>query len=363
MNFVRDWFDRHLSDPQVVGLAVVLVVGTALVVMTGNMLAPVIAAVVIAYLLEGLVAFLERYRTPRLAGVMLVFWAFMAFLFFVFFALLPLLSRQASQLVQLFPTMLQSGQDALLKLPESYPELFSETQVRDLIAQIRIDAVGFGQRVVSQSLSSVIGLITLLVYLILLPLMVFFFLKDKHRIIDWATRFMPAERRLLHHVWTDVDRQIGNYVRGKFIEVLIVWVASYVTFTAMGLQFAMLLAVAVGLSVVIPYIGAVVVTLPVAFVAYFQWGFTSDFAYLMIAYAVIQALDGNVLVPLLFSEVVDLHPVAIIAAVLMFGGLWGFWGVFFAIPLATVVQAVIKAWPDLPKSESESEQPSPERAD
>jgi putative permease len=65
----------------------------------------------------------------------------------------------------------------------------------------------------------------------------------------------------------------------------------------------------------------------------------------MIAYGEIQALDGNVLVPLLFSEVVNLHPVAIIIAILVFGGLWGFWGVFFAIPLATLVQAVLKAWP------------------
>ena len=55
--------------------------------------------------------------------------------------------------------------------------------------------------------------------------------------------------------------------------------------------------------------------------------------------------DGNVLVPILFSEAVNLHPVAIITAVLFFGGIWGFWGVFFAIPLATLVHAVINAWP------------------
>ena len=67
----------------------------------------------------------------------------------------------------------------------------------------------------------------------------------------------------------------------------------------------------------------------------------------MVAYTVIQALDGNVLVPLLFSEAVDLHPVAIILAILFFGGLWGFWGVFFAIPLAALVKAVIDAWPRL----------------
>ena len=65
----------------------------------------------------------------------------------------------------------------------------------------------------------------------------------------------------------------------------------------------------------------------------------------MAVYAVIQALDGNVLVPLLFSEVVNLHPVAIIVAVLIFGGLWGFWGVFFAIPLATLFKAILRAWP------------------
>jgi putative permease len=64
----------------------------------------------------------------------------------------------------------------------------------------------------------------------------------------------------------------------------------------------------------------------------------------MLAYGIIQALDGNIIVPLLFSEAVNLHPVTIIIAVIFFGGLWGFWGVFFAIPLATLVKAVINAW-------------------
>jgi putative permease len=113
----------------------------------------------------------------------------------------------------------------------------------------------------------------------------------------------------------------------------------------MGLNYAMLLGLSVGLSVIIPYIGAVVVTIPVALIAYFQWGFTAEFGWLMLAYGIIQAIDGNVLVPLIFSEAVNLHPVAIIVAVLVFGGLWGFWGVFFAIPLATLVQAVLVAWP------------------
>jgi putative permease len=71
----------------------------------------------------------------------------------------------------------------------------------------------------------------------------------------------------------------------------------------------------------------------------------AEFGYVMIAYAIIQILDGNLLVPLLFSEAVNLHPVTIIISVIFFGGIWGLWGVFFAIPLATLVKAVLNAWP------------------
>ena len=126
---------------------------------------------------------------------------------------------------------------------------------------------------------------------------------------------------------------------------MIVWVVTYILFTFMDLNYSLLLSFLVGLSVIIPYVGAIAVTVPIALIGFFQWGLTAKLGTLLVAYQVIQILDGNVLVPLLFSEVVNLHPLAIIAAVLFFGGLFGLWGVFFAIPLATLVQAVLNAWP------------------
>ena len=348
MGPLRAWFRRHFSDPQVVSLAMVLVVIVAIVMFAGQMLAPVIASIIIAYLLEGPASSLERIRVPRMLAVVIVFLLFMAFLVVVIFGVLPLLSRQVTQLFQQLPGMLLEGQVALLTLPGKYPELVTEAQIREIISEIRNEALQLGQRVVSLSLASVVGILTLAVYLILVPLLVFFFLKDKSRLVRWFSGFLPGDRILLHQVWRDVDLQIGNYVRGKFYEILIVFATTFVTFSLMGMQFSLLLAVLVGLSVLIPYIGAVVVTIPVAAIAYFQWGPTGEFLYLVVAYGIIQALDGNVLVPVLFSEVVNLHPVAIIVSILIFGGLWGFWGVFFAIPLGTVVQAVLKAWPTLP---------------
>jgi putative permease len=344
-NVLATWYRKYFSDPETVILAILLLLGLAVVVFIGDMLVPVLAAAIFAYLLEGLVQVMERRGAPRLPTVILVFIVFLAFLIIVIFGFMPLLSRQLTQLVQELPNMIAKGQQALLQLPENYPNFLSEEQVKDLIAGIKAAVGTAGQQVVSLSLASIAGLFMLLVYLVLVPVLVFFFLKDKEPIFQWLGSLLPRERGLATRIWNEMNVQIGNYVRGKFTEILIVGGVTYLVFALMGLNYAMLLGALVGLSVIIPYIGAAAVTIPVALIAYFQWSWSSDFAWLMVAYGVIQALDGNVLVPLLFSEAVNLHPIAIIIAVLFFGGVWGFWGVFFAIPLATLVKAILNAWP------------------
>ncbi len=345
MNLLREWYHRHLSDPQVVILAGILIAGLVVIITVGDMLIPVLMGVVIAYLLDGVVEKCNRLGAPRISAVVLVFILFISFLVFAIFWMVPRLSSQLTQLVQQLPVMMGHGQEALLQLPGKYPNLFTEQQVNELIHAIRSEITAMGQRLLSMSVASVISLITLMVYIILVPVLAFFFLKDKRRILAWFSKQLPSERRLADQVWHDVNLQVSNYVRGKVWEIVIVGMVSFATFIFMDLQYALLLATLVGLSVIIPYIGAAVVTIPIAIIAYFQWGWGADFAWVLIAYGVIQAFDGNLLVPLLFSEVVDLHPVAIIIAVLVFGGIWGFWGVFFAIPLATLVQAVLNAWP------------------
>lgn len=342
---ITNWIKRHFSDPQVVFLGGFLVVLLAVLLLAGRMMAPVVAAVIIAYLLEGLIASLQRLAVPRLFAVLVIYLGFLLVVILILFGLLPLVSKQSTQLIQQIPAMLAEGQAVLQGLPELYPEVISATQVSEIMAAIRTELMAWGQRVLSVTVASVLGLITVLIYLVLVPVLVFFMLKDKSLIVGWFQHFVPRNRQLAGKVWSEVDRQIGNYIRGKFLEVIIIWVVSYIVFLGFDLQYAMLLSMVVGLSVLVPFIGAAVVTVPVVVVALFQFGWSSDLAWLVAAYLVIQILDGNVLAPVLLSEVTDLHPVAIITAVLFFGGLWGLVGIFFAIPLATVVQAVVNAWP------------------
>jgi len=288
---------------------------------------------------------LSRLGIPRTLSVILVILGFTSLMMVAVFGLVPTIWQQVGNLINDIPSMYSGLQKVIAELPQRYPELDNFQIVESLVTNAKNQVIVMGETVVKGSLASLVSIATLAVYLILVPLLVFFLLKDKQEMIAMASGVLPRNRKLATKVWHEMNDQISNYIRGKVMEILIVGGVSYVTFAILDLRYSVLLAVAVGLSVLIPYIGAAAVTVPVAMVGLFQWGLTPQFYWLLIAYGIIQALDGNVLVPVLFSEAVNLHPVAIIVAVLVFGGLWGFWGVFFAIPLATLVKAVWNALP------------------
>jgi len=347
IDVLRDWYDRHFSDPQAIILALMLLFGFVLIAFMGKVLTPVIAAVVIAYVLEGVVKKLRYLRVPHLLAVIIVVMGFIVILLVLMLGLSPLISQQLTQFFIEVPNMVIKGQGLLNDLPNDYP-FITDKQIQEMVSHINTEIASISQQVVSQSLSSVVNIFTIMVYMVVVPLLVFFFLKDKENIIQWLSQFLPSKGGLVAKVWKDVDIKIGSYIRGKLLEVLVVGVATYIPLKLFDLQYSALLSLFVGLSVIIPYVGAVAVTIPVALIAFFKLGIGSEFLTVMIAYFIVQFLDGNILVPLLYSEVVNMHPAAIIMAVLVFGGLWGIWGVFFAIPLATLIQAVINSWPKTP---------------
>lgn len=344
-DIIRDWYTRNFSDPQAVILAFLLLVVFGLVWLVGGIMAPVLVSLILAYLLEGVVAGMQRWRIPRTLASVVVLLLIVAISAVVLFGLVPVLSKQLTDVIRELPGMIQNIQEQLLRLPQSYPDIFTVAQVNDLISSLRNELTSFTQSVLEFSLARLGTLVMIAVYVVLVPIMIFFILKDKDKLLAFARTFVPKRSELTFQVWREVDGKIANYIRGKFVEIMIVWAVTYILFAVMGLNYSLLLSFLVGLSVIVPYVGAVAVTVPIALIGFFQWGFVPKLGYLLLAYQIIQVLDGNVLVPLLFSEVVNLHPLAIITSVLFFGGLFGLWGVFFAIPLATLVQAVLNAWP------------------
>ena len=344
-SILKSWVERYFSDEEALILLVVLVAGFAAIIWFGRMLAPFFTALVLAFLLQGVVSALTRRRVPHLLAVIMVFLAFVSVLLTLAFILMPLIWNQLVGLVQETPRMFASGQGWLDQLQERFPNIVTPDQMQSWIGVAGREISQLGQRALTLSLTSLGNVMSLIIYLVLVPILVFFMLKDREALVGFTLSLLPQKRTLLTRIWHEMDRQIANYIRGKSIEIVIVGTVAYITFAFFGLPYTALLAVLVGFSVLVPYIGAAVATIPVAAVAGFHFGISEQFVYVLVAYGVLQALDGNVLAPVLFSETNNIHPVSIIVAVLFFGGIWGFWGEFFAIPLATLLKALVYAWP------------------
>jgi putative permease len=348
------WYHQIFADEEAMILLLLITVILLLMMTLGNVLAPFVASAIFAFLLEGLVASLQRWGLPRWAALCLTYVLFVGGFLVMLVFVMPLAWRQLLALFNEFPGMVAAVQQSLIGLQQTFSGIISEKQLAQWTTLASEEFTRMGQKVLTVSVAQLPNIVGIMIYVVLVPILVFFMLLDKDKILNWMAAFLPSERPLMRKVWVEMNNQVANYARGKAIEILLVGVVSYIAFSIMGLRYAALLSLLVGLSVLIPYIGAAVVTIPVALVGFFQWGWTNDFFYLIIVYGVIQALDGNVLVPLLFSEAVNLHPIAIILGVLVFGGLWGLWGVFFAIPLTTLIKALLQSWPRKAIQEAET---------
>ena len=195
-------------------LAILLISGFAIIIFLGDILLPLLASIVIAYLLEALVLKLEKYGVPRWVAVFIVFTVFMTLLVTSVVGLVPLISEQLTQFLKEMPRMISRLQELLLQLPDHYPHFISEEYIKEIMRSFSSEVGAMGQMALSFSLSSLRGVITWLVYLILIIILVFFFLKDKKEIVEWMTHYLPKERDLVKQVWHEMDQQIGNYVRG-----------------------------------------------------------------------------------------------------------------------------------------------------
>lgn len=233
---LRDWMQRYFSDEEAVVLAIMLVLGFSVILAFGGMLAPVLAAMVIAFLIQGVVGMLERFRVPHLFAVWLVYSLFLGLLALFLVVLLPLLWQQLFTLFNELPRMLGEWQSVLLMLPERYPSLISEEQVLKAIETARGEFGQIGQWALTSSLASLPVVVNVMIYLVLVPILVFFFLKDKKRFHTWFHRYLPRERGLMKQVWAEMNQQIANYIRGKVIEIVITGAVTYIAFAYLGAQ-------------------------------------------------------------------------------------------------------------------------------
>ena len=350
LSSISNWFRRNFSDPAAVGLFFTVLFLFLFLQFFGHFFLPVLISIVLAYLLLSVVRLLKSWHCPHMLAVTIVFLLFVGLVVLGIFGFIPTVIHQLQNLTGEIPKTFTQAQGWMTDMIHRYPKVFSDEQLQRAVSFAQEESSRVGQFALKFIFALIPNVLTAVLYFILVPLLMFFFLKDSNQITQWFMQFLPKNRSLVSSVWKEINHKIGWYIRGRVIEILIVGVVTFIVFSVMGVEYALLLSFLVGLSVLIPYIGAIVVTIPVVILGLMQWGLSAQFIYMLIAYGVITVIDGYVLVPMLFAETMNLHPIVIILAVMVFGGLWGFWGIFFAIPLATVGDVLLRSWP-VPKDD------------
>ena len=346
LKFFKDWYNTYLTDPNQVALALLILTITLITYILLSTVVPILVAIVLAYMLEGLVQSLSvKYKISRNPTVLLVYTSFLVGSLAIIILLIPIMLNQISLFISSLPSMLEKGKTLLLDSSYGENNFFTQEQVSNLLTGINSEISMIGSSIISLSLSSAGSLLEVIVYMIIVPIIIFFLLYDKDGINNWFCKFFPEKLDLSKKAYKELDLKLGNYIRCKLIEIIIVWIASTLVFAFIGLNYSLLLGFLCGISVIIPYVGAIGVTIPIVIVAFFQWGTSSLFWYVVVAHTLIQVIDGNVVVPILFSDAVNLHPLAILISILFFGTIWGIWGVFFAIPLAVLLNTLLNIWP------------------
>ena len=344
IKFLKNFFQNYFYDDEHYAALFFLFIGLVILYFLGGILAPILISILIAYILNGLMTFLEEKgssKTLSLSVTLLVFTLFYLSIF-VFF---PFLSRQILLLVSDIPQIFETVNIFLSSQLNEYSGSLSSKQIDEAFANALSYIPSILQNALLQLNAGFSTMMNALLYLIIIPFLVFFFLKDKDIFLNYLKFLLPKKRDLLSKIWFDLNKQLYGYLRGKSLEMLIVVLFTGFVFYLQEVNYSIILAILVGLSVLVHYVGAILVTIPVILIGLFQWGLESNFYIYLFSYLLIQALDGNVLMPLLLGREVKLHPVLIITAVLIFGGIWGFWGLLFAIPIATFLRAIFVAWP------------------
>ena len=343
-DYLKGFFRNYFYEEEQFAALFLLIIAGILLYFIGSTITPIFVSILIAYLLNGVMNFFEGKNYSRKTAFYFSFTIFLVFYLIVLVSL-PYVTGQIASLINELPAIVAFVQNLFDNLIIRYPNFFTTEQVEEIFASSTSFIPSIAEQVLIQLNTGFSAIMNALIFLILTPILVFFFLKDKSEMLSYVTYFLPNKRILLSQIWSDLNTQLFGYVRGKALEMIIVGSVTTLAFLILGVNYSVILGILVGMSVLIPLFGAILVTIPVVAIGLFQWGLDTPFFIFLFIYLLIQILDGNVLFPLLMGNEVNLHPVLIILAILVFGGIWGFWGLLLAVPIATLIRAVFKVWP------------------
>ncbi|MCD8511664.1 MAG: AI-2E family transporter [Bacillus sp. (in: Bacteria)] len=305
--------------------------------LVGRIILPFVLSGIIAYLLHPIIEYLEKKNIPRPLSILLIYTGFVAVFVWLLVKGTPYIIQESRELIEQLPKMAETYRNfanLIHEQTEVLPDTFQERadgwleSVEGFIAE-SITQVGLFLR----------ELVNWALLLIVIPFIVFYLLKDMPLVRKACWYVTPEKFRSDgYNLVKEIDHSLGNYIRGQLFVCIVVGVLAYIGFWIIDMPYALLLAVFIGLTNIIPYFGPIIGVIPVVFIA-----LTESFQLVILGLVVnfiVQIIEGNLLAPVIVGKTLHMHPVLIIFALIVGGELGGVIGLIISVPILTVIRVI-----------------------
>jgi predicted PurR-regulated permease PerM len=327
-------------------MILILVVG-GLIYLLAPVLTPFVIAALLAYLGDPLVERLVARGRNRTLAVSMVFLLMTLVLVFVLLLLIPLLEKQITRLVENLPRYIETIRTRVQPWIEGQfgvtPELFDSGQLVGMLKEHWQQAGGIAAGVVAGISKSGLAVIGWLVNLILIPVVVFYLMRDWKTLVARFRELLPRPvEPTVMRLLAEADEVLGAFLRGQVLVMLVLGVLYSIGLWFIGIDLAILIGMLAGLLSFVPYLGLIIGMGASLIAAYVQFQDWVPLVWVLLVFGVVQTFESVWLTPTLVGDRIGLHPVAVIFAVLAGGQLFGFLGVLLALPAAAVIMVLLR---------------------
>jgi predicted PurR-regulated permease PerM len=332
---------KHSEDQHYLWWIILIGVFGALIYLLSPMLMPFLLAAVIAYICNPLVSWLSVQKISRTLGTVLVMLLSLGVFTAMILVMMPLFEKEIMRLVERTPDYLETVKSQWipwLKTTLGIDLQLNVAMLRQALAEHWKSAGGVAAKMLPSLTSGGIVVLDFLMSLLLVPVVLFYLLRDWDALISQINEWVsPAWRKQLYPLVHETDRVLAEFLRGQ-VAVIILMSGFYVTGLWMiGLEFALPIGLLAGILVFVPYLGAIVGLALATFAAVMQFQEWSGVMAVWAVFGVGQLLESILITPWLVGERIGLHPVVVIFALLAFGQLFGFIGILLALPISAVM--------------------------
>lgn len=299
---------------------------------------PFLIACLIAYLLYPLIKKLHDFRIPKGLAIIFVYLLFFGGVAYLIYRVYPAMVEQVYDLNEQLPQFITTYENLIYRLYE-YTSFLPET-VHDKMDGL----INHVEHSLDNMLTKLVGGFTkifdMIIIVTVIPVLVFYYLKDYHKIKSFFKVFIPRKFRGQSSIMVHaIDKSLGNYIRGQLIVCLFVSLTTFIVFYFLKIKYALLLAIIMGLTNIIPYFGPIIGAVPAVAITFMSSG--KLVVFVLISIFVIQLIESNLLSPYIVGKSINIHPVAIIFVLLLGGKLFGVIGMIIAVPLLTILKVIV----------------------